>query len=115
MIDSETAKRIIKEILLAVSYLHSEGVCHRDLKPDNILISSDSNKIKIIDFEISKQFKYFRPNHQVLKVCEMWTRTGTQDYMAPEMFESTGYSESVDIWAIGVIAYLLLTGRLPFD
>lgn len=37
----ETAKKILKEILIAVSYLHSEGICHRDLKPDNILISSD--------------------------------------------------------------------------
>lgn len=45
----------------------------------------------------------------------MWTRTGTQDFMSPEMFESTGYTEAVDIWAIGVIAYFLLTGRLPFD
>lgn len=45
----------------------------------------------------------------------MWTRTGTQDFMSPEMFESSGYTEAVDIWAIGVIAYLLLSGRLPFD
>lgn len=45
----------------------------------------------------------------------MWTRTGTLDFMSPEMFESAGYTEAVDIWAIGVIAYFLFTGFLPFD
>ncbi|EAS02451.2 Serine/Threonine kinase domain protein (macronuclear) [Tetrahymena thermophila SB210] len=115
-IDHDLIKRILKEIITAVEYLHSEGICHRDLKPDNILISNDLQNIKIIDFEISKRFKYFRQNKTgVLKVCEMWTRTGTLDFQSPEMFESAGYTEAVDIWAIGVIAYYLLTGRLPFD
>ncbi|KAL4479213.1 hypothetical protein ABPG72_011425 [Tetrahymena utriculariae] len=115
-IDHDLVKRILKEIISAVDYLHSEGICHRDLKPDNILISNDLQNIKIIDFEISKRFKYFRQNKTgVLKVCEMWTRTGTLDFQSPEMFESAGYTEAVDIWAIGVIAYYLLTGRLPFD
>ena len=50
----EIAKKILREILLAVCYLHAEGICHRDLKPDNILLSNDLQHVKIIDFEISK-------------------------------------------------------------
>ena len=64
--------------------------------------------IKIVDFEIAKNKKY---NSDQLS---MWTNTGTLHYKAPEMFEGE-YDEKIDIWAIGVIAFELLTGQLPFD
>ena len=50
-------KCILKNILETINYLHNEGICHRDLKPDNILVSSLNEEIKILDFEVSKKFK----------------------------------------------------------
>lgn len=87
--------------------MHNFGVCHRDLKPDNILYNDKKRKIKIIDFELARLRKYTNSK------LEMMSKVGILSYRAPEMFHSI-YDERVDIWAIGVIAYELLTRRLPF-
>lgn len=90
-----------------LAYMHSKGFAHRDVKLDNILYNPLDDDIKLIDFEISKQFKG--------RGCdkEMWTKTGTPNYCAPEMFEGS-HTESVDVWAVGVLTYNLLTGSPPF-
>jgi calcium-dependent protein kinase len=89
-----------------VDYLHKLGVCHRDIKPQNILYSlMDSPPLKLIDFEISKLNK----NPKI----EMWTVTGSLFYKAPEMFAGS-YSNKIDIWAVGIVAYELLHGHPPF-
>ncbi len=64
----------------------------------------ENQKIKLIDFDVSKQF-FDR---------EMWTRTGNVFYSAPEIFNGCGYNEKVDCWSAGVILYYLLSGSLPF-
>lgn len=104
--ENETAQ-ILNSLFKVVAYLHSIGVCHRDIKPENILYDPKTGDMKLIDFGISKMVKY---EHQQL---EMWTITGTLPYKAPEMFKGC-YSQQVDIWAIGVICYELLTGIFPF-
>lgn len=99
---------IITELLKAVGYIHNAGACHRDIKPDNILYNPVKGKIKIIDFELARIKKYSNSK------LEMLTRYGLPSYRAPEMINSL-YDEKVDIWSIGVIAYQLLSGRLPFE
>ena len=78
-------------------YIHKIGVCHRDLKPDNILFNGQ--QLKLIDFGVSKRF-FFKS-----KQIDMWTSTGTSYYCAPEIYEGGGYTYKIDMWAFGVILY----------
>jgi serine/threonine protein kinase len=93
---------------VAIKHLHGKGVSHRDIKPDNLLYDQKTGNIKLIDFDISKVCKNKKTRN------EMWTKTGTIQYCAPEMFTG-GYSEMVDIWAVGVLTYELLCGKFPFE
>lgn len=88
--------------------MHSMGIAHRDLKPENIIMTDDTDKaeIKVIDFGISA----------ILGPGETTTDTyGTIAYVAPEVLMGKPYDKVVDLWSIGVIAYMLLCGQLPFD
>lgn len=69
--------------------MHSQGVCHRDIKPDNIMYNPVKRKIKIIDFELASMLKYTNDKF------ELFTRTGTPNFRAPETFTSI-YNEKVD-------------------
>ncbi len=104
----EVAREVIWSLFSAVKYLHARGIVHRDIKPENILCldADDDSKIIISDFGLSK----FATPKELMKVA-----CGTLCYVAPEVLKCSGYGFSVDIWSIGVIMYLLLRGRLPFD
>ena len=105
----EDAAYIVRQILLAITYCHSRGVVHRDLKPENILIDSINKEgkisIKVIDFGAA----LFIPPHS-----KLYETLGTPYYIAPEVLTGT-YNEKCDIWSIGVILYILLSGSVPFD
>jgi len=99
------AANVIKQILEAVSYMHQNGIAHRDLKPENLLCGgSDGSVIKVTDFGLSKDF-----GKGSLK-----TSCGTPDYVAPEVLKGQNYDNSVDVWSVGVICYILLCGFPPF-
>lgn len=87
--------------------MHKKGICHRDLNPNNIMIT-ENLQIKIIDFSVSK---WFTINEQA---NNMWTPTGTPAYKAPELYQGGAYQELVDMWAAGVILYECLLGKKPF-
>jgi len=88
-------------ILSGLEHLHSRLIVHRDLKPDNILLQGETPRLA--DFGIAR----------VLKTTNYSSPSGTPSYMAPEAFDGK-HSERTDLWAVGVIIYQLLTGRLPF-
>ena len=101
-------KSLIFKVLNVVKYLHDRGIVHRDLKPENIgMVSNErDDDILIGDFGLSK----FASPHEIMKLpC------GTLAYVAPEVFSTRGYGHKIDMWSVGVITYLLLRGRLPFD
>ena len=99
------AGEIIRQVLDGIGYAHVEGVVHRDIKPSNIMINSDG-RIKISDFGIAHT-----ESSNLTKVGDV---LGTLHYMAPEQFLGTEVSTLTDLFAIGVIAYELLTGSKPF-
>ena len=108
-IKEREAKRIIKMVLEGVQYLHQCGITHRDLKLENLLYKHATKKsdILISDFGLA---------HKQKKSDDIMTTTcGTSEYLAPEVLEGDIYTNAVDLWAIGVITYVLLSGKMPFE
>ncbi|KAM4772444.1 protein kinase C iota type-like [Rhinophrynus dorsalis] len=93
------------EICIGVHFLHQNGIIHRDLKPENILLDSEGH-IQICDFGVCAEVT---ERQKIKEVC------GTPEYCAPEMFESEGYSFSVDWWALGIIILSMADGELPYE
>lgn len=106
LFSEDEARIIIENVLKAVEHLHKLNICHRDIKPDNIMFSdyNDISSIKIIDFGLSTQ-----SCDNIQMFC------GTFSFMAPERLMKLNYSEKSDIWSIGIITYMLLkNGNHPF-
>ncbi|XP_076251839.1 death-associated protein kinase related-like isoform X1 [Rhynchophorus ferrugineus] len=101
------ARKAMKQILEGVSYLHDRNIAHLDLKPQNLLLSVEDScdDIKLCDFGISK---VLQPGVTVREIL------GTVDYVAPEVLSYEPISLSTDIWSIGVLAYVVLSGFSPF-
>lgn len=100
------ASSIIRAILQGLSFMHSFGLMHRDLKPQNIMLadSQDLSSLKIVDFGLSKKYSH---RTEDVRFC------GTRIYMAPEVImKQNECTKSVDIWAVGIIMYEVLTGGL---
>lgn len=99
-------KIIFRQLIQAVGYLHQKGIAHRDLKLDNVLYDSQTQKIKLIDFGFS------------VGTCrdkKSESYCGTPHYMDPDIAKKVPYSPfAADIWACGVILYICLVGKLPF-
>ncbi|XP_010122529.1 PREDICTED: serine/threonine-protein kinase 17A, partial [Chlamydotis macqueenii] len=103
----QDVKRLMKQILEGVSFLHRSNVVHLDLKPQNILLTSKSplGDVKIVDFGLSRIMKSSEELREIM---------GTPEYVAPEVLSYDPISTATDMWSIGVLAYVMLTGISPF-
>ncbi|KAL3140951.1 hypothetical protein ABBQ32_005475 [Trebouxia sp. C0010 RCD-2024] len=118
-----TVAHYFQQLVNAVIFMHNNGFCHRDLKLENCVVDTSSQRIKVIDFGLSKRLE-----------SAMTLGVGTPDYMAPELLleghldpsraPPTGHTQTrqprynpraVDVWALGVMLYLLVTGTYPFE
>jgi len=101
------ARDLVKILLVAVNNIHQSGVAHRDIKPQNLFLESkESNSvIKVGDF--GSAVRVHTPKSLNIKV-------GTPSYVAPEILKNEPYDQSCDMWSVGVVAYVLLSGYLPF-
>uniref|UniRef100_A0A8C4WZF9 protein kinase C n=1 Tax=Eptatretus burgeri TaxID=7764 RepID=A0A8C4WZF9_EPTBU len=101
-------KFLISQILIALKHLHLKNIVHCDLKPENVLLASSESfpQVKLCDFGFARIIgeKSFRRSV-----------VGTPAYLAPEVLRSKGYNRSLDMWSVGVIVYVSLSGTFPFN
>ncbi|KAF9571843.1 hypothetical protein EC968_010644, partial [Mortierella alpina] len=96
----------IAELCSALTHLHSQGIVHRDIKPDNVLLD-EKGHAHLTDFNIGCKLT---PEKPILT-----SQSGTVAYMAPEVFKGSGYGTSIDWWALGVVFYESIYGKRPFQ
>jgi eukaryotic-like serine/threonine-protein kinase len=109
MLPQDRALQIATGILGALDYIHSNGVVHRDIKPENIMVD-DLGNVKLIDFGIAGDARARR-----LTYANFTATLGTPDYIAPEQVKGRRGDGRTDLYAVGVILYEMLTGKLPFS
>lgn len=127
----EQTRRIMRDAILGLEYLHSQGIVHRDIKPANLLWTEDRSQVKIADFGVShatvvEEFKNSQADSRHV-FDELARMAGTPAFLAPELVYVTPDGETdvpsqrpritkaIDIWALGVTMYCLLFGKTPFD
>ncbi|XP_010792464.1 serine/threonine-protein kinase H1-like [Notothenia coriiceps] len=115
------ATQALRMVLTGVAYLHNLGITHRDLKPENLLYyhpGADS-RLLVTDFGLATfggaGSEVSSGDHSGAETWSLRTTCGTPEYMAPEVLLSRPYSCAVDMWALGVIAYIVLSGSMPFE
>jgi PAS domain S-box-containing protein len=105
----DECREFMRQIVSAVDHMHKHGVCHRDLKLDNILLDSNG-RVKIIDFGLGNFFDAKSSD------CLMTTFCGTPDYAPPECWLRKPYrGPELDIWCLGIILFIMATGYIPFN
>ena len=105
--DTERSMEFLSQLMKAVEYAHQRGVAHRDLKPENVMVTT-GDRIKIMDFGLARAV-------DSRTLTQVGSTLGTPKYMAPEMISASSGDDRADQYALGVMAYEILVGQLPFD
>jgi len=103
------ATRVLREVAWALAYAHGRGIVHRDVKPDNILLEAGTGRVLVTDFGIA------RGGRDAGSVTDPGKIMGTAHFMSPEQGAGEAVDGRSDIYALGVVGYLAVSGRLPFE
>jgi len=106
----EDALRILHDVASALDYAHSHGFVHRDVKPSNVLIEAGTGRAVLVDFGVVKTLR-----EATQQLTRTGTFVGTVDYAAPEQIQGHEIDQYADFYALGVMAYEMLSGHVPFD
>ncbi|KRZ10522.1 Death-associated protein kinase dapk-1, partial [Trichinella zimbabwensis] len=105
-LEEAEASAFVRQILLGLDHLHSKHIAHLDLKPENVMLKApNSTCVQLIDFGLSRRIP---PDTYVKELL------GTEEFVAPETINYDGLTLAADMWALGVVTYILLTGSSPF-
>ncbi|PRP86257.1 myosin light chain kinase, smooth muscle-like [Planoprotostelium fungivorum] len=103
-VPEERVRRMMKGLVKGLEYSHSQGIAHLDIKPENIMVGAD-DRLTLIDFGLA---------NETSGLCLQFN--GSSDYAPPEVWRKVPYKAAgADVWSLGVVLFILLTGRLPFD
>ena len=107
LLDEDLCLEFVRKMLVSVNHIHQIGIVHRDLKPENFLFNNTKpeRELKLVDFGLSNKFSN--------KFEILHSTVGTPFYIAPEVLKGN-YDSKCDMWSLGVIFYLILSGELPF-
>lgn len=108
---------ILEQISLALQAIHNQRIIHRDFKPQNILISQNQEpeRVRLLDFGIAKMLKGDDSEPFLHTITSKGIITGTAQYMSPEQCQGRALDQRTDIYSMGITAYEMVSGRLPFD
>jgi serine/threonine protein kinase len=102
--DMDTVKRLFRDIVLAVQYLHQQGIAHNDIKPENIILDANG-RAKLTDFGFAK----------CSEIAGDEEKLGTLVYMAPELLKRGAFNtQKADIWSLGIVLYTMMVSRFPY-
>lgn len=113
----ERVLKVLKQICGALDEAHKQGVIHRDLKPENVILTTRAGEkdfVKVLDFGIAARSESADAQKEA-KLTQQGMVLGTPPYMSPEQFTGKELDQRSDIYSLGVMAYEMLTGKLPFD
>ena len=110
--EPSTVARFVSVLCEALAAAHAQGIVHRDVKPSNVMLTKTAPGLRLLDFGIAKLYEDVSGQNEATQAGVI---LGTPAFMAPEQIDGRNVTDRADVYAVGVIVFLLLTGRYPFD
>jgi len=115
LVPEARARRVVGDIAAALAAAHRQGLVHRDIKPANVMLERETDRVVVLDFGISAAATVARKQDLGTKLTQEGSSIGTPEFMSPEQAVGEEVTDRSDVYSLGVLAFRLLAGRLPFE